>query len=99
MWLFRVSIAAVLLSGILPAQVPESAVGAERNASETQLPGDPIRGQAVFRGKGHCTSCHRVGDSGSALGPNLTAVGTEFTVDQLRKSLLSPDPRAYSVLL
>ena len=92
MWLFRVSTAAILLNGILAAQVRESAVEAERNAGETQHPGDPIRGRAVFEGEGHCTSCHRVGESGSALGPNLTAVGTELTVDQLRKSLLDPDP-------
>jgi putative heme-binding domain-containing protein len=44
----------------------------------------------VFAGKGHCASCHRVGDLGSALGPNLTSIGTELTVDQLRKSLLDP---------
>jgi len=91
MWLFRASTAAILLSGILAAQGPESAVGAERNTSET-LPGNPIRGQAVFGGKGHCISCHRVGETGSALGPNLTAVGSELTVDQLRKSLLDPNP-------
>jgi putative heme-binding domain-containing protein len=92
MWLFRVSVAAVLLNGILAAQVRESAVEAERHAGETQHPGDPIRGRAVFEGEGHCTSCHRVGDSGSALGPNLTAAGTELTVDQLRNSLLDPNP-------
>jgi putative heme-binding domain-containing protein len=92
MWLFRVPIAAVVLSGVLAAQVKENAVGAEKSASETQLPGNPVRGQALFGGKGHCTSCHRVGETGSALGPNLTAVGTQLTVDQLRKSLLDPDP-------
>jgi putative heme-binding domain-containing protein len=92
MWLFRVPIAAVVLSGILTAQVRENAVGAEKSASETELPGNPIRGQSLFGGEGHCTSCHRVGETGSALGPNLTAVGTELTVDQLRKSLLNPDP-------
>ena len=98
MWLFRLSAAAILLSGILTAQVREGAVGGEKNTAETQPTGDPIRGQAVFAGKGHCTSCHRVGESGSALGPNLTSIGTELTVDQLRKSLLDPDstvPPAY----
>lgn len=92
MWLFRLSAAAILLSGILTAQVREGAVGGEKNTAETQPTGDPIRGHAVFAGKGHCTSCHRVGESGSALGPNLTSIGTELTVDQLRKSLLNPNP-------
>ncbi len=81
MWLCRVPIAAVLLSGMLAAQV-----------AETQSPGDPIRGQALFAGKGQCASCHRVGETGSALGPNLTAAGSQLTVEQLRKSLLDPDP-------
>ena len=92
MWLFKVWVAAVVLNGILAAQVRESAVEAEKRAGEAQLPGNPIRGRAVFEGKGHCTSCHRVGDTGSALGPNLTAAGTELTVDQLRNSLLDPNP-------
>jgi putative heme-binding domain-containing protein len=92
MWLFSVSVAALLLNGILAAQVRESTVEAGRHAGETQHPGDPVRGRAIFEGKGHCTSCHRVGDSGSALGPNLTAAGTELTVDQLRNSLLDPNP-------
>jgi putative heme-binding domain-containing protein len=92
MWLFRVSVAAVLLNGVLAAQVRESAGEAERHGGETQHMGDAIRGRAVFEGAGHCTSCHRVGDSGSALGPNLTAAGTELTVDQLRNSLLAPNP-------
>ncbi len=81
MWLFRVPIAAFLLGGMLAAQVRES-----------RGPGDAIRGQALFEGKGQCTSCHRVGETGSALGPNLTAAGTQLTVEQLRKSLLNPDP-------
>lgn len=92
MWLFRLPIAAVLLSGIWATQVRENAAGAEKSASETQVPGNSIRGQALFEGTGHCTSCHRVGETGSALGPNLTAAGAQLTVDQLRKSLLDPDP-------
>jgi putative heme-binding domain-containing protein len=92
MWLFRVSIAAVLLSGILAAQVRENAAGAQQSAGPTQVSGNPLRGRVLFAGKAHCISCHRVGETGSAVGPNLTSVGTELTVDQLRKSLLDPDP-------
>lgn len=98
MWALRLSIAAVLLSGILPAQVREDAGSPGKNADEAQLSGNPHRGQALFDGKGKCTSCHRVGETGSVLGPNLTDVGTKLTVDQLRKALLNPVstvPQAY----
>jgi cytochrome c2 len=71
---------------ILAAPVRESAVGMEKNASETQLRGNPIRGQALFRGNGNCTSCHRVGETGSALGPNLTAAGTHLTVVEIDRN-------------
>lgn len=97
MWLFRVSIAAVLLSSILAAQVRENDTGTEKGARETPLAGDLVRGRALFGGKGHCESCHRVGETGSALGPNLTAIGTQRSVDQLRKALLSPAPTVPSI--
>ncbi len=92
MWALKLSIAALFLSGILDAQVKENANSVEKSAGEMQLHGNPLRGQTVFEGKGQCTSCHRVGETGSALGPNLTDVATHLTVDQLRKSLLNPDP-------
>lgn len=91
MWALRVSIGAVLLSGILAAQVRENAGSPGKTAGVTQLPGNPLRGQALFEGKGKCTSCHRVGETGSALGPNLTEIATKLKIDQLRNSLLNPD--------
>ena len=92
MWALKASIGAVLLSSILAAQVSEHASSQQGSAGETQLPGNPRRGQALFEGKGSCTSCHRIGETGSALGPNLTEIATRLTGEQLRKSLLDPDP-------
>src|SRR5262249_20866655 len=38
--------------------------------------GDPIRGRAVFFGKAvACAACHRVGDEGGRVGPDLTRIG------------------------
>ncbi len=82
MWLFRVSIAAVLLSGILAAQVARNPRSRGIQSAAKRFCGQ----------RASCTSCHRVGETGSALGPNLTAAGTQLTVEQLRKSLLDPDP-------
>jgi mono/diheme cytochrome c family protein len=37
--------------------------------------GDVARGKQIFEGKGNCLSCHRVGDNGSRVGPDLSTAG------------------------
>jgi quinoprotein glucose dehydrogenase len=57
-----------------------------------QQPGpDEARGAAIFAGKGACQSCHRVRDTGSRLGPDLTDIGAVRSADHLQTSLLDPD--------
>jgi quinoprotein glucose dehydrogenase len=34
-----------------------------------------VRGKQIFEGKGNCLNCHRVGENGSRVGPDLTAAG------------------------
>ncbi|HEV2274240.1 MAG TPA: c-type cytochrome [Acidobacteriaceae bacterium] len=63
-------------------------------ASEVQAPGDPVRGRAIFDGKGACLSCHQAGNQGSRLGSDLSDIARLRTLDQLRASLLDPDPQA-----
>ena len=38
-----------------------------------------------------CFDCHRIGDRGSRLGPNLSDIGARRTPDALRQSLVAPD--------
>jgi putative heme-binding domain-containing protein len=54
------------------------------------VPGDAARGQAVFEGKGKCVTCHRVGSTGSRLGPDLSDIGALRRVADLEKSLVDP---------
>jgi putative heme-binding domain-containing protein len=54
------------------------------------LPGDPLRGKAIYDGKGICASCHIVRGVGSGAGPELTDVGSRRGSDHLRASLLEP---------
>jgi putative heme-binding domain-containing protein len=67
--------------------------------------GDPVRGKALFIGKGQCSSCHRVHGDGSRRGPDLSRIGLLRTSDQLATSLLDPNSevqpnnRSYSVTL
>lgn len=63
-------------------------------------PGDPVRGRQLFFGAGNCSTCHMVGGEGSLQGPDLTLIGWQRSVDDLRTSLLDPnadlDPRWWS---
>ena len=52
--------------------------------------GDPARGQAIFEGKGQCTTCHRVYGRGPRLAPDLTEVGLTRPIPELRDALLDP---------
>jgi cytochrome c oxidase cbb3-type subunit III len=52
--------------------------------------GDSANGQALFEGKGRCTTCHRVGDKGSRVAPDLTTVGTRRPAATLQQVLVDP---------
>src|SRR5205807_5126734 len=49
--------------------------------------GDPGRGRQVFRK--HCAACHRVGDVGQAVGPDLAAV-REKSPEWLLQAVFDP---------
>ena len=71
------------------------------NSTDVDLPGDPEAGQALFTGKGNCSSCHMVNGRGGRLGPDLSRVAERRDPDELRADLLDPDaevePRWWSV--
>ncbi len=52
--------------------------------------GDPARGKTLVESSG-CFDCHRIGDRGSRLGPNLSEIGSTRTPDRLRQALVAPD--------
>jgi len=55
------------------------------------IAGDTARGQALFLGKGACTTCHRVGAVGSRVGPDLSDIGALRKAGSLESSILDPD--------
>ncbi|HYO81253.1 MAG TPA: PQQ-binding-like beta-propeller repeat protein [Bryobacteraceae bacterium] len=65
-------------------------------AAEQAVDGDREAGKQIFFGKGQCASCHMVYGEGSAVGPDLSNVARELTVDQIREALLQPDSRIAS---
>ena len=61
------------------------------SASEAGVSGNPAAGERYFEGAGRCASCHMVYGSGSPIGPDLSNVGSEMTVDEIKEALLKPD--------
>ena len=66
------------------------AVGGVRAQQAEVPPGDAARGKALVESN-HCFDCHRIGETGSRVGPNLSDIGTRRTPDRLLKSLVAPD--------
>jgi putative heme-binding domain-containing protein len=60
-----------------------------RAAKPSELPGDPARGERLFRGS-DCLSCHRLGAEGSFAGPDLSTVGSRRSLRHLKDSLVEP---------
>jgi PQQ-dependent dehydrogenase (methanol/ethanol family) len=62
-------------------------------AAESAAPGSAEAGAQFFFGKGQCASCHMVRGKGKPVGPDLSAVGRELTLGEIREVLLHPDAR------
>lgn len=53
------------------------------------------KGRSYDRGKdafiaGQCVKCHRVGEFGGGVGPDLTAIGARFSAAQILESIVEP---------
>lgn len=59
--------------------------------SGSGIAGDPVQGKALFEGTGACLTCHRVGSTGSRVGPDLSSIGSQRRPAMLEKSILEPD--------
>jgi len=55
------------------------------------IQGDASAGEKAFWEKGACGQCHRVGSKGSGIGPDLSRVGRERSLNYLRNSIANPD--------
>lgn len=63
------------------------------SAAESAVSGDGAAGKEFFFGQGQCASCHMVYGDGSPIGPDLSNLAHDMTVDEIRQSLLEPDRR------
>ena len=60
-----------------------------------QLDGDIKRGKHLFLEQTgvQCKSCHRIGDRGAAVGPDLNQIGKKYSRSQLLESILQPSKK------
>ncbi|MFL5243885.1 MAG: PQQ-dependent sugar dehydrogenase [Gemmataceae bacterium] len=58
------------------------------------LKGDPERGERLFWSQAvNCGSCHKIGDRGTSVGPELTSIGKLRPREDLLESILEPSRR------
>lgn len=61
--------------------------------------GNAVRGEALFRDKGACASCHGLNAVGTEFGPELLTIGARRSAEFIRQSIMDPDaelPRGLS---
>ncbi len=61
-------------------------------ASILTLEGDAVRGKSVFatNAAAQCKTCHKAGDMGEAVGPDLTKIGAKYDKAALLEQILEP---------
>ena len=94
-----------LFERFLPADQRVKRLGSLVQAEQLlSLPGDAARGKQVFfKTAGvQCKNCHRVGQDGTEVGPDLTTIGEKYNRAQLLESILEPskliDPKYVTYL-
>jgi cytochrome c oxidase cbb3-type subunit III len=61
-------------------------------ASDNNVPGDVDRGRRVFEQKGRCLECHTIRGQGGLIGPDLSNVGAERSLNFIRDALTRDRP-------
>jgi len=56
----------------------------------TGIRGDRAKGETVFWAKGGCGACHIVQGRGGRMGPELSRIGLQRSVEYLREAILEP---------
>ena len=75
----------------LPSESPQPTTADADSADKTPAPAAPASSAEQAMVKYACTACHKVLDSQSPVGPNLTDVGTRLTAVEIRESIVAPN--------
>ena len=85
-----------LFEGYLPEVHPSGRKLGSNPRPKTILTfrGDPSKGERMFWSREFaCGNCHRIGDRGTPVGPDLSTIGTLRSREELLESLLAPSRR------
>src|SRR5262249_9137914 len=84
-----------LFEGYLPADNGPRKLGSNpRPRAILALKGNAGRGENLFWSQAvNCGSCHKIGDRGTALGPDLSTIGKLRPREDLLESILQPSRR------
>ena len=84
-----------LFEGYLPPDPRGRKLGSNpRPSSILNLKGDPKKGETLFFAKEmKCANCHKIGERGTSLGPDLTTIGKSRSRAEILDSLLQPSAR------
>jgi putative heme-binding domain-containing protein len=85
-----------LFEGFLPSdQTGARKLGSNpRPQAILALAGESDRGEKLFWSEAvNCGKCHRIGERGTAVGPDLSLIGKQRTTEELLESLLAPSRR------
>jgi len=61
-------------------------------AIDVPVAGNSQQGETIFNGKGQCAQCHMVRGRGGLIGPDLTNIGAEKKLEDIRLALVQPKP-------
>jgi PQQ-dependent dehydrogenase (methanol/ethanol family) len=61
------------------------------NGTAEKLHGDSEAGRKLFFGSAKCSQCHMIGGRGGRLGPDLSSIGDERAVSEIREAIVDPD--------
>jgi alcohol dehydrogenase (cytochrome c) len=74
----------------LDAAAPASLDVRAASAQSKVVRGNAARGRTLFEST-KCFECHRVGERGSRIGPDLTDIGANRSAEQLQRAIVAPD--------
>lgn len=60
-------------------------------AAEQEVRGNYAAGQSLFFGKAGCSSCHMIAGRGGLLGPDLSNIGQQRSVEKISTAVLQPN--------
>jgi putative heme-binding domain-containing protein len=81
---------AVLAITVAPLAAQRGAGAGSPAAAVPPAGGDPARGKTLVESN-KCLDCHRIGETGSRVGPVLSNIGAVRTAGQLAESIVDPD--------